>query len=57
VKLLLLTNDPHAESVLPALALLTHSVRCAPSEEPHPGAAGIRTGDQLTKRPGRATLR
>jgi DNA-binding response OmpR family regulator len=32
VKLLLLTNDPHADSVLPALGLLTHSVRCAPSE-------------------------
>jgi DNA-binding response OmpR family regulator len=31
VKLLLLTNDPHADSVLPALALLTHAVRCAPS--------------------------
>jgi DNA-binding response OmpR family regulator len=34
LKLLLLTNDPHAESVLPALALLTHGVRCAPSEVP-----------------------
>jgi DNA-binding response OmpR family regulator len=32
VELLLLTDDPHPESVLPALARLTHTVRCAPSE-------------------------
>ena len=30
--LLLLTVDPHPESVLPALALLPHSVRPAPTE-------------------------
>ena len=30
--LLLLTGDPHPESVLPALALLPHTVRAAPSE-------------------------
>src|SRR3984893_1835284 len=30
--LLLLTGDPHPESVLPSLALLAHNVRTAPSE-------------------------
>lgn len=30
--LLLLTNDPHPESVLPSLALLAHTVRPAPTE-------------------------
>lgn len=30
--LLLLTLDPHPESVLPSLALLAHSVRAAPTE-------------------------
>jgi DNA-binding response OmpR family regulator len=32
MRLLLLTNDRHDESVLPALVLLTHRVLCAPAE-------------------------
>jgi DNA-binding winged helix-turn-helix (wHTH) protein len=32
VELLLLTSDPHPESVLPSLALLAHTVRPAPTE-------------------------
>lgn len=30
--LLLLTADPNPDSVLPALSLLAHHVRCAPTE-------------------------
>ena len=30
--LLLLTVDPHPESVLPSLSLLAHTVRSAPTE-------------------------
>ena len=32
MELLLLTADPNPDSVLPALALLAHNVRCAPTE-------------------------
>jgi DNA-binding response OmpR family regulator len=51
LNLLLLTDDPHPNSVLPSLALLSHTVRSAPTEASsllHAGAVEIAIVDART---------
>jgi len=51
LNLLLLTDDPHPNSVLPSLALLSHAVRSAPTEASsllHAGAVEIAIVDART---------
>src|SRR5258707_14402658 len=51
LNLLLLTDDPHPNSVLPSLALLSHAVRSAPTEASsllHAGAVEVASVDART---------